>query len=142
MPINTAYRGNILRHVVQSAASELMVTCADLMPRLKNFDDIGLRMVVEFGESKVTIEGVEIIPAIALWAEGPPPVLSLEIEPWDPQSIIFTSGTTGPSKGVLSSYTQLWETSGDATFSMLEKDDCAMVCGPLFHIAGTVPVRW
>lgn len=33
---------------------------------------------------------------------------AVAVEPWDTQPIIFTSGTTGPSKGVLSSYAHLY----------------------------------
>ena len=29
------------------------------------------------------------------------------VERWDPQMLIFTSGTTGPSKGVLCTYLQI-----------------------------------
>ena len=29
------------------------------------------------------------------------------VERWDPQMMIFTSGTTGPSKGVLCTYLQI-----------------------------------
>jgi crotonobetaine/carnitine-CoA ligase len=37
------------------------------------------------------------------------------IEPWDPMSIVFTSGTTGPFKGVLSSYLDLFTNAGPET---------------------------
>lgn len=140
VPINTAYRGGVLRHVLENAASELLVTCKDLTPRLTDLQLGALRKVVEFGDSGVALSGIERLDASVLQAGGEVPPLERPIEPWDVQSIIFTSGTTGPSKGVASSYTQLWETSGRRSFYMLDQDDCVLVSGPLFHIAGTIPV--
>ncbi|MBU9547616.1 AMP-binding protein [Burkholderia multivorans] len=140
VPINTAYKGDLLRHVLDSSEARLLVTCRDLVPRLAGLSFATLRAVVEFGSSDVELPGIERIDAAVLERGGEVPPLKHPIEPWDTQSIIFTSGTTGPSKGVLSPYAQLWETSGERSFSMLDEHDCAIVFGPLFHIAGTIPV--
>ncbi|MBE0590915.1 MAG: AMP-binding protein [Gemmatimonadales bacterium] len=140
VPINTAYKGGLLRHVLENAASRVLVSCQDLTPRLAGLEPSALRTIVEFDDGGVSLPGVERIDASVLGRPGEPPAPDRPIEPWDPQCIIFTSGTTGPSKGVLSSYAQLWETSGSRSFYMLDGSDCVMVCGPLFHIAGTVPI--
>jgi carnitine-CoA ligase len=140
VPINTAYKGGVLRHVIDNAASSLMVTCKELTPRLADVPPGNLRKVVEFGSSAMHLPGIELLDASVLDGGENLPLLGRPIEPWDVQSIIFTSGTTGPSKGVVSSYAQLWETSGRRSFYMLDDGDCALVYGPLFHIAGTIPV--
>ena len=69
--------------------------------------------------------------------DGAPPALEREIVPWDLQSIIFTSGTTGPSKGVLSSYVHLYNMAIAAPF--LSGDDRYMLNLPLFHSGGVMP---
>lgn len=140
VPINTAYKGELLRHVLENAGSEVLVTCQDLTPRLAGLSLTTLRKVVEFGRSGCGLPGILCLDASVLEQGNEVPPLERPIEPWDVQSIIFTSGTTGPSKGVVSSYVQLWETSGERSFYMLDEHDCAMVFGPLFHIAGTIPV--
>ncbi|TFZ03171.1 ATP-dependent acyl-CoA ligase [Ramlibacter henchirensis] len=140
VPINTAYRGGVLQHVLENAGSHLLVSCADLTPRLPGLQLGALRTLVEFGDGGVSLPDVERHDASVLLQAGEPADPERPIEPWDPQCIIFTSGTTGPSKGVLSSYAQLWGTSGSRSFYMLDGSDCALVFGPLFHIAGTVPV--
>lgn len=140
VPINTAYKGELLRHVLENAASKVLVTCRDLTPRLGGLPLTALRTVVEFGRSDCDLPGVACVDAAVLDAGGDVPPLERPIEPWDVQSIIFTSGTTGPSKGVVSSYAQLWETCGERGFHMLDEHDCSLVLGPMFHIAGTVPV--
>ena len=55
------------------------------------------------------------------------------------QTIIYTSGTTGPSKGVMSSYLQLYS-MGTESFHSLGADDRFMVNLPLFHVGGTAAV--
>jgi crotonobetaine/carnitine-CoA ligase len=54
-------------------------------------------------------------------------------------SIIYTSGTTGPSKGVLSSYLQLYSMGVESLFFAGQEDRC-MVNLPLFHVGGTAAV--
>jgi crotonobetaine/carnitine-CoA ligase len=54
------------------------------------------------------------------------------------QSIILTSGTTGPSKGVMSSYVHLYSMANSAPF--LDRDDRYMINLPMFHSGGVMPV--
>ena len=54
------------------------------------------------------------------------------------QSIIFTSGTTGPSKGVMSSYVHLHAMAVSAPF--LSGGDRYMINLPMFHSGGVMPV--
>ena len=49
-------------------------------------------------------------------ADADLPPLARQIAPWDTQTIIYTSGTTGPSKGVLSSYLQLYSMGVESLF--------------------------
>lgn len=141
VPINTAYRGNLLAHVLANAGSQLMVASADLVGRLADIDRAALTTVVVFGGSAPAVPGLEQLPADRLNGDpGHLPELSTPIEPWDVQSIIYTSGTTGRSKGVVSSYAHLFSMSGREAFHMLDENDCFMLYGPLFHVGGTLPV--
>lgn len=58
--------------------------------------------------------------------------------PWGMQSIILTSGTTGPSKGVMSSYVHLYSMAISAPF--LGREDRYMINLPMFHSGGVMPV--
>jgi crotonobetaine/carnitine-CoA ligase len=141
VPINTAYKGGLLEHVLDNSEAGLIILHADLLPRLQGINRAGIRKAIVVGSTSETIEGVEILPASAL--DGDPatiPPLQRPIEPWDVQSIIYTSGTTGPSKGVLSSYAQLHAMSGTEGFYMVKPDDRYMCNLPLFHVGGTIPV--
>ncbi|MBR0857726.1 AMP-binding protein [Bradyrhizobium liaoningense] len=145
VPINTAYRGGILQHVVNNAGAGVAIVHASLLPRLSDIDKRGLRKVVVIDGEPASIEGLEVLPASVLDSdnESPPPV-QRSIAPWDTQSIIYTSGTTGPSKGVLSSYAHLYAMARGISADRggvpyLNDADTFMVNLPLFHVGGTAP---
>ena len=168
VPINTAYRGNLLAHVIANAGARLIVCSIDLVERLAEVDRASLDTVVVMGGSApiagvpaVTtgapvaaasaaatagdavsaIDGLRMLTARSL--DGDPAAMAepaRPIEPWDVQSIIYTSGTTGRSKGVVSSYAHLHDMSGPLAWPMLDEHDSFLLYGPLFHVGGTLPV--
>ena len=141
VPINTAYKGHLLEHVINVSDAKLAVVHASLVERL---DGIALhrleRLLVVGGTAdKAPLPMVSYEDAL-LPASGTLAPLSRPIEPWDPMSIIFTSGTTGPSKGVLSSYLHLWTNAGPDTWTFVRNDDRYLINSPMFHIGGMGPM--
>ncbi len=140
VPLNTAYKGGILEHQVRTSDAQLIICHADLATRLNDIDTASLTDMLIVGSDDFdasTVAGLTIHPASALTpptglAEMPQPV-----EPWDTQYIIFTSGTTGPSKAVLSSYLQGYSMGPEAN-PRFDGDDRILVNLPLFHVGGTV----
>ncbi len=124
VPLNLAYRGQILEHAVRSSGARLIVGHPDLLPRLDTIDCGKL-------ERRVAVTGPESLRAAG---QAPAPT-EREVMPWDTQSVIYTSGTTGPSKGVLCSY--LHAASAANAFYAATADDRNMVNLPLFHAGGT-----
>src|SRR5262249_36754273 len=133
VPINLAYRGGLLAHVVANSDARLIVAHADLLGRLADIDRAQLTDPVGLGTDPPPVPGLAVHPAAALEAKGEAPPPEVDIAPWDMQSIIYTSGTTGPSKGVMSSYLQLYS-MGTESFTALGADDRFMVNLPLFHV--------
>jgi crotonobetaine/carnitine-CoA ligase len=145
VPINTAYRGKLLEHVLDNAGADLIVVHAELLPRLAEVDTATLRKAVVVGGDgtpPARVQGkLELHPQSALDApESNLPTPLPEVRPWDTQSIVYTSGTTGASKGVMSSYAHLHAMAGPEGFHMLAHDDRYMCNLPLFHVGGTIPV--
>jgi carnitine-CoA ligase len=139
VPINLAYKGNLLEHVVGLSEARLAIVHADLQKRLNDIDRKTLREAVVIGGDAGPIDGLDVHPADALEPVDLSPVeLERDIAPWDLQSVIFTSGTTGPSKGVLSSYVHLYHMAASAPF--LDADDRYMINLPMFHSGGVMPV--
>ncbi|MDB5871187.1 MAG: ATP-dependent acyl-CoA ligase [Ramlibacter sp.] len=141
VPLNTAYRGRMLEHAVEMSGAHVMVVQAGLVDRMKELsansvrDVIVLRGAPATAEQDVTWHGDDRL-ALDPAALSEPPAA---IQPWHTQSIMFTSGTTGLSKGVESSYLHLYSTSFDP-FPYLSCDDRYLVSLPLFHVGGTVAV--
>lgn len=141
VPINTAYKGHVLEHVLANADAELIVAHADLVCLLCDVDTARLKKVVVLAGDLSPVKRLETLPASVLDGdEASLPALARPIAPWDMQSIIYTSGTTGPSKGAMSSYAHLHAMAGPDAFSMLSTDDRYMCNLPLFHVGGTIPV--
>jgi crotonobetaine/carnitine-CoA ligase len=137
VPINLAYRGGILEHVIDNAGARVIASHADLLPRLASIERAELTDAVVVGGEPHRIDGLAMYGADVLEPEDASlPSLDADIAPWDTQSIVYTSGTTGPSKGVLSSYLQLY-TMGVESFPFGNADDRCMVNLPLFHVGGT-----
>jgi len=138
VPVNTAYRGNILAHVVENAGSRVIIANGDLIERLAEIDRSNLEVVVTMGGKPPTTSPLRMVGADVLDQEGlTVPELSRPIEPWDIQSVLYTSGTTGRSKGVVSCYAHLHEMSG-VGFPMVDGSDCVLIYSPFFHVGGTM----
>jgi carnitine-CoA ligase len=139
VPINLAYRGNILEHANRVADTRLAVVHADLQDRLGEIERGRLSEIVVLGGAPRPIEGLVVHGHDRLESTDETPVgLERPIAPWDTQSIIFTSGTTGPSKGVLSSYFHMHQMAISAPF--LDGTDRYMINLPMFHSGGVMPV--
>ncbi len=139
VPINLAYKGNLLQHAVGISEARLGIVHADLHQRLAEIDRKSLRELVVLGGKQQPVDGLTLHEPDALSGDDTtPPDLEREIAPWDLQSIVLTSGTTGPSKGVLSSYVHLYNMAGSAPF--LSGEDRYMLNLPLFHSGGVMPV--
>lgn len=136
VPLNTAYRGGVLEHLVALSDATLIVCHAELAPRLADIDTAALTdIVVTRGQAEVP--GLRHHAGTVLTRPDGLPAMPVVVEPWDTQYIIFTSGTTGPSKAVLSSYLQGYSMGPDA-HPNIEGTDRALVNLPLFHVGGTL----
>lgn len=142
VPLNTAYRGRILEHVIDNAGARVAVVHADLVDRLEDINTGSIEHIVVVGGDagaampRVTIHGAAVLEP----ADIDPAVLDSPAEPWDTYAIIYTSGTTGPSKGVVSPYLHVWATATSPFAGRFGSDDRYMVNLPLFHAGGTIGV--
>ncbi|OYV33903.1 MAG: ATP-dependent acyl-CoA ligase [Rhodospirillales bacterium 20-64-7] len=139
VPINPAYRGALLEHVLRDSEAALAIIHPALLEKVLDVAAPALRRVVVVAdgfESKrhgqVLITGADTLlanPALV-------PPLEQPIEPWHDQSIIYTSGTTGRSKGVLSSYMHSYAAMSPTTWTCTRADDRHLLHMPIFHVGG------
>jgi crotonobetaine/carnitine-CoA ligase len=135
VPINTAYVGAILEHVVANSDAEVMIVHGGLVPRLAEIGCAQLKMLVVVGPDVAAPAGLAATRFEAIEpGELQPPARA--IEPWDTQAVVYTSGTTGPSKGVLMSYLHLFSNAGPETWHFVTGEDRFLINMPIFHIGG------
>lgn len=140
VPFNTAYRGNLLAHVIANSEARLMIVHPSLGARLGEVDCARLEQLVLTTSEPEPATPFPTTRFDALdGAEQDLQPLERPIEPWDLQSIIYTSGTTGPSKGVLSSYLHMFSNAGPESWPMVTSEDRYLTVAPIFHIGGMGP---
>jgi crotonobetaine/carnitine-CoA ligase len=141
VPINTAYEGEFLRHQVVTVA-----------PRWAVIDDVQAARFVAIAEHARGIAKFWVIDtggqaaAVELlrshgWAadpweslEGCPRLALPAPAPQSLASIFFTSGTTGPSKGVAMPHAQMYFFADEVvSLTRLTSADTYLTVTPLFH---------
>ncbi len=143
VPINTAYRGSFFEHQVRTVEARFAVTTSELAERfLESASACGTVEVVWVLGTEEEVTALRdaasdlhfrIEPADALLAAPPPPAFP-EVASTDLASVFFTSGTTGPSKGVMMPHAQMHFFAEEVvSLTRLTDDDTYMTVTPLFH---------
>lgn len=107
VPVNTAYKGEFLRHQFDDAGAQILVMEADYALRLQDIED-GLpqatRVLVRDDNGTLPTFARFAVERLseAFVADDTP--LPDENKPGDLCMLIFTGGTTGPSKGCMISH--------------------------------------
>jgi crotonobetaine/carnitine-CoA ligase len=137
VPINTALRGEFLRHQIGDSGAGVVIAEADYAPRIAAVaaDLPEVRILLHRGDLGQPLEMAQPVAplddhrgsATAPFTEAP--------DPADLAMLIYTSGTTGPSKGCMIPYNymcnlaRLQLRAGPAT-----ADDVTFTPLPLFHL--------
>ena len=124
VPLNTAYKGKVLEHVINAAGGSVMLAHPSLTERLQGLQTPKLQQVFTHIDALLGDES-------SLDDSSP-------IEHWDIQCIHYTSGTTGPSKGVLSPYLQGY-TTAVVNYGYLQDGECILINLPMFHVGALTP---
>lgn len=138
-PINTSFRGRLLEHALARCGARLLVLHPHLADQLEGLSVGAVERILLTGEAAhPPIPNVTTEPASALTGDANA-YAPVESQPWDAPVIIFTSGTTGPSKAVVTSYVQEW-TTAMATYGYMRADDRMLVNLPMFHVGGIAAI--
>lgn len=124
VPVNTAYKGEFLRHQIADSGAKVVVTQADLADRVDAV--VG---------ADTTPDVAQVLHVEAFDGADAPAVDDADIAPSDLACFIYTAGTTGPSKGCMLSHNYIvsmamqigraWERTAD---------DVVWTPLPLFHL--------
>ncbi len=136
VPINQSYRGRLLEHVLNTSRAKVMICHPQLAERLIDINLTHLTHVIVEGQTADNVRlAVKVEPDSVLDQPGEPD-RAYEPQLWDIQAIIFTSGTTGPSKAVQVTYLHLFATA-QATYGYINGSDTMMINLPMYHVGGT-----
>ncbi|CAM5785994.1 ATP-dependent acyl-CoA ligase [Castellaniella caeni] len=135
VPINTACQGPQIEYFLANSQARLLVIEADLLERLATatLEHTGLEAiwVLDAGPLPARIGGV----AVHAWPQSTAAVEPAPVRPGDVLAILYTSGTTGPSKGVLCSHAHYyWWGLNSLQVVDAGPDDVLCTTLPLFHI--------
>jgi carnitine-CoA ligase len=146
VPVNTALRGRSLIHQCNDSQAGTLVLDRAFLPSLA--DVVGelteIRRLILYEDQlsgppipvDPRLGHLEIIPFDALTAGSDHPV-TLALEPRDLAAIMYTSGTTGPSKGVLCPWGHVYSNSNsNVEADALDGSGTLLLHLPLFHIGG------
>ena len=134
-PVNEAYVKRMLQHQASDAAAKVAVVAHGYLERWVEVADglPALERVVLYDDGA---EAPTTPWTVSHFADLPdddaspmPPAVSYR----DPMAIFYTSGTTGPSKGVLYSYAQAHATAREQA-RLCDAHDVFYMCVPMFHV--------
>lgn len=139
VPVNTAYKGEFLRHQLNDCGASIVIAEADYAQRVVDIED-GLTaittLVQRSGESVVSskLKLLELSDVFAASNEA----LEDNNSPAELAMLIYTAGTTGPSKGCMISHNYVCNLGRQVVLMEdRHQDDCNWTALPLFHMNAT-----
>jgi len=141
VPVNSAYKGYFLEHLANNSAAKVMVIGQSFVEHLQ-FSEERLqhleKVVIYSGERAEDgklprFKRLEAHRFESLYARDDTN-LDIDVRYHDLAAIMYTSGTTGPSKGVMMPHAQCYFFSEqDVNLLRLTSDDIYYTCNPFFH---------
>jgi len=135
VPVNTAAMGPQIEYYLANSGASLLVIEAAFAGRLQTADlsRCALKAIWVVGEAaSLPAAGLPCAPWPQAGDDAAPPA---EMAPGDTLAILYTSGTTGPSKGVLCPHAQYyWWGVHSMRILGVRSDDVLATTLPLFHI--------
>ncbi|MFK4524155.1 crotonobetaine/carnitine-CoA ligase [Bradyrhizobium japonicum] len=133
VPINSALRGFQLSHIFRNSRPALLVVEAQFVDAIESVEagvDLPPRTWIVGAAAGAVDARLSAVPLPALGAAAP----AGAVRPGDTVAILYTSGTTGPAKGVCCPQAQLfWWGIYSARALGIREGDVLFTTLPLFH---------
>ena len=141
VPINRAYKGELLKHVINDSGAKLMIIDREFIPALEDVQDVleVLEQIVCYPalpDHSTLGKKFTLIDFASFPSDNDQP-MSEKPRANDLAAILYTSGTRGRSKGVMIYHAHAYEYSNCMAGALeLNSADTYFAPLPLFHIAG------
>ncbi|MFJ8235703.1 AMP-binding protein [Ureibacillus sp. NPDC094379] len=132
VPINTGLRGDLLAYILNQAECKILIIKDEWVDRVKKIQHqlTSLQKVLVVGEE---VPGT--VSFASLFKNASTDEVRVEVKPTDPSLILFTSGTTGPSKGAVLSHRSNFALSKSCIDVMdYSENDRLFSVFPLYHV--------
>ena len=137
VPINTALKGEFLRHQIADAGAALVVCEASYVERIAAISD-GLpdvKQVLARGTPDAKLCGALPLASLSEHRGEDDTAFERKPTPWELACLIYTSGTTGPSKGCMISYNYMCNLARlQLRAGPANEHDVTITPLPLFHM--------
>ena len=140
VPVNAHLRGSVLSHVVRDSQARTMIVHAQFLDRIAAVARGRVESLIVLGETPSewpdALANLGRAPFSVL-LEAPDTPVADGPAATDLVAVLYTSGTTGPSKGVMITHIQAYEYARSVVELLeLTPEDVYYAPLPLFHIAG------
>jgi crotonobetaine/carnitine-CoA ligase len=134
VPVNTDYKGAFLEHVLAESGAKVLVCEDRFLPRLAPISAPDLKHVIVAGSTDVEVsQGVKLHSLADALAHDP--VAAVPRSERDLVYVLYTSGTTGTSKGVVHcNRSALWTARVWTDLFEVSEDDVGYTFFPLYHV--------
>lgn len=138
VPVNTAHKGDMLAYLINDSDAKVLVIDSRFLSRIKLIEDelSSLETIVVWEEEPyepIYFKRLSIVSYDELY-EGSENLEDLGLTAQDEFCILYTSGTTGPSKGVVMPHRYVVHTCvSNAAQLGYTRDEVLYTCLPLFH---------
>lgn len=135
VPVNTDFKGRFLEHVLRESGARVLVIDGRWVGRLEGLDLPDLLAVVTVGPVDGTADVRAEQIGIDAASSAAAPIAAVDRAERDPVYVMYTSGTSGASKGAIhSNRSALWNAYAWLDVLDLGDDDVAYSMFPLFHV--------
>lgn len=139
VPVNTAYKGEFLRHQLNDCGARIVLAEADYAQRVIEVEDAlpSVETILQREEPLAPAKRIRVLALSGAFAEPGAPLADPNT-PTDLAMLIYTAGTTGPSKGCMISHNYVCNLGRQVVLTDdRNREDCNWTPLPLFHMNAT-----
>jgi crotonobetaine/carnitine-CoA ligase len=139
VPVNTAYKGEFLRHQLNDCGATVVIAEADYALRVVEVQDglSSVKTLIQREGEMVQTSQLRVMALDDIFASSGEPLADPNL-PTDLAMLIYTAGTTGPSKGCMISHNYVCNLGRQVVLTEdRHQDDCNWTALPLFHMNAT-----
>ena len=139
VPANTMYMASMLEYLVENSQARVLVMSQRFVDRLVPIADRLAHvttLVVPDAVEELPDLPFDVVAGSEFLGDARPSEGLAPPEAWDVCAMVYTSGTTGPSKGVLVPWAELHEFVGLMPEDTLDPTGAYYTMFPAFHVSG------